>query len=297
VISPVRKAVVPAAGLGTRMLPVTKAIPKEMLPIVDKPVVQYIVEEAVASGIRDIVLVTSQSKRAMEDHFDSFFELEQRLEEAGRVDDLRLVRSLSEMARFTFVRQGQPKGNGDAVLRARSAVGDEPFAMIWGDDIMYGDPPCVRQLIDVYAQYGGAVTGVVRVPDDDIPRYGIADAVEVGGGVHRLRGIVEKPRKEHAPSNLAAVHAWILPPRIFSILAETPPGKDGEVWLVDAIMQLATEEPVYAYEFSGRRYDTGNKLDFLVATIDFALRRDDLGPQLRAYIKEVLNTEALDEVN
>jgi len=286
----VRKAVIPAAGLGTRFLPATKAIPKEMLPIVDKPVIQYVIEEAVASGIDDVVIITGQAKRSIEDHFDTFFELETRLEAAGRTEDLRTIRNLSEMASFAYVRQGQPKGNGHAVLCARSVVGDEPFAMIWGDDIVDADPPCIRQMIDVYERYGGAVAAAMRVPDQDIPKYGIADIEPIGDGVHRLKGIVEKPSIAASPSNLATVHAWILPPRIFPILAETQPGKDGEIWLVDAIMKLAQEEPIYALEFSGHRYDAGNKLEFLQATIDFALRRPDLGPPLREYLKSVLGT-------
>jgi UTP--glucose-1-phosphate uridylyltransferase len=286
---PVRKAVIPAAGLGTRFLPATKSVPKEMLPIVDKPVIQYVVEEAVASGIQDVVVITGQAKRAIEDHFDTFYELETRLEAAGRSEDLQVVRGLAELASFAYVRQGQPKGNGHAVLCARSVVGDEPFAMIWGDDIVDADPPCIRQMMDVYAQYGGAVAAVMRVPDADVPKYGILDAEQLGDRVYRMHGIVEKPRLQDAPSNLATVHAWILPSRIFPILAETPPGKDGEIWLVDAIMQLSREEPVYALEFNGRRYDAGNKLEFLQATIDFALRRPDLGPQLREYLAGVVN--------
>jgi UTP--glucose-1-phosphate uridylyltransferase len=255
-----------------------------MLPIVDKPVIQYVVEEAVASGIDAVVIITSQTKRSIEDHFDVFPELEQRLEASGRSGDAEEVRGLAEMASFVYVRQGQPKGNGHAVLCARAAVGNEPFAMIWGDDIVDADPPCIRQLIDVYERYGGAVAGVMRVPDADVPKYGILDAEDLGGGIHKMRGIVEKPKLEDAPSNLAAVHAWVLPPKIFPILAETKPGKDGEIWLVDAIMELARQETVYAVEFAGHRYDAGNKLEFLQATIDFALRRPDLGPQLRQYL-------------
>ncbi len=284
----VRKAVIPAAGLGTRFLPATKALPKEMLPIVDKPVIQYVVEEAVASGVTDICVITAHAKRAIEDHFDTHYELETRLEASGRTEDLNLIRRLTEIASFAYVRQGQPKGNGHAVLCARSVVGDEPFAMIWGDDIVDADPPCLRQMIDVYEQHGGAVAAVMRVPDADVPKYGILDADQIGDRVYRMKSIVEKPRREDAPSNLATVHAWILPPRIFPILADTPAGKDGEIWLVDAIMRLAEEEPVYAMEFTGRRYDAGNKLEFLQATIDFALRRSDLGPPLREYLRSVV---------
>jgi UTP--glucose-1-phosphate uridylyltransferase len=217
--------------------------------------------------------------------------LEQRLEAAGRIDDLNTVRRPTELASFAFVRQSQPRGNGHAVLCARAVVGNEPFAMIWGDDVVDADPPCVKQMIDAYEQYGGAITGVMRVADADVPKYGVIDAEPVGDRVYRVRGIVEKPSLESAPSNLAAVHAWILPPRIFEILANTPPGKDGEIWLVDAIATLITEEPVYALEFTGRRYDAGNKLEFLQASIDFALQRPDLGPSLRTYMERKLREQ------
>ena len=287
----VRKAVIPAAGLGTRFLPATKALPKEMLPIVDKPVIQYVVEEAVASGIQHIVVITSQAKRALEDHFDSNFELETRLAGLGRQEDLELVQRLATLADFAYVRQTQPRGNGHAVLCARSVVGDEPFAMIWGDDVVDAEVPCTRQMIDAYERYGGAVAAVMRVPETDVPKYGIIDAEPIGDRVYRIRRIVEKPSVEASPSNLATVHAWILPPRIFPILADTPPGMDGEIWLVDAIETLLQEQPVYAVEFDGRRYDAGNKLEFLQATIDFALRRPDLGPGLRSYLKSVLSAE------
>lgn len=284
----VRKAVIPAAGLGTRFLPATKALPKEMLPIVDKPVIQYVAEEAAGSGIEHIVVVTSQAKRAIEDHFDTQFELETRLEATGRTADLEMIRGLTQLARFVFVRQGQPLGNGHAVLCAWPAVGDEPFAMVWGDDIVDAHVPCLRQLIDVYERFGGAVAGVMRVPDADVSKYGVIDAEPLGDGVHRIRGIVEKPSPTTAPSNLATVHAWILPPRIFPLLEATAPGKDGEIWLVDAISALVQEQPVFALEFEGRRYDAGNKLEFMQAQIDFALRRPDLGPPLREYLSRIL---------
>ncbi len=285
----IRKAVIPAAGLGTRFLPATKAVPKEMLPILDRPVIQYVVEEAVASGIHQIVVVTGQAKRAIEDHFDSSPELESRLEAAGRHEDLQAVRALSEMAEFAFVRQSRPKGNGHAVLCARVAVGDEPFAMVWGDDIVEADVPCLRQLLEVHERYGGAVAAVMPVARADIPKYGVIDAERIADRVYRVRGIVEKPSTQTAPSNLATVHAWILPGRIFEILEQTPPGKDGEIWLVDAIGTLLEEQPVHALEFQGRRFDTGNKLEFLQACINFALRRPDLGPPLRRYLEAALN--------
>jgi UTP--glucose-1-phosphate uridylyltransferase len=284
----VRTAVIPAAGLGTRFLPATKAVPKEMLPIVDKPVIEYIVDEAVASGIDRIVIITSQSKRAIEDHFDNFPELERRLEAAGRIDDLARIRRLTEMAHFIFVRQGEPKGNGHAVLCARAAVGNEPFAMIWGDDIVDPDYPGVQDLTAVYDQHGGAVAGVMNVRADEVSKYGIIDAEPLADRTYRLRRIVEKPEPAQAPSTLATVHAWVLPPRIFEILEHTPPGKDGEIWLVDAIATLLTEEPVYAAEFRGKRYDAGDRLQFLQATVDFALRRPELREPLRRHLEEAL---------
>src|SRR5437870_6129264 len=272
----VRKAVIPAAGLGSRFLPATKAIPKEMLPIVDRPVIQYIVEEAVASGIEHVTIITAQSKRAIEDHFDTQFELETRLAQDNRNADLESIRAPAALADFTFVRQAAPKGNGHAVLCARSAVGNEPFAMIWGDDLVDAEKPCIAQMIEVYERYGGSVAAVMQVPDEQVSSYGIIDGERVEDRVYRLRGIVEKPARNEAPSNLAAVHAWILTPRIFEILAHTPPGKGGEIWLVDAIAELMREEPVYAYEFEGKRYDVGNKLGLIEASIDFALRRPEL---------------------
>jgi UTP--glucose-1-phosphate uridylyltransferase len=284
----VRKAVIPAAGLGTRFLPATKALPKEMLPIVDKPVIQYVVEEAVASGVTQVVVITSQSKRAMEDHFDANVELESRLAALGRDEELAMIRNVSDMAEFAYVRQKHAQGNGHAVLCAWPVVGDEPFAMIWGDDIVAADPPCVRQLIDAYERYGGAVAGVMRVPDADVPKYGVIDGEQVGDRVYRVRSIVEKPPIDAAPSNLATVHAWILPPRIFPLLAATPPGKDGEIWLVDAIAALIQEQPVFAFEFEGRRYDAGSKLEYLQASIDFALQRPDLADGLRAHLAKIV---------
>jgi UTP--glucose-1-phosphate uridylyltransferase len=283
-----RKAVIPAAGLGTRFLPATKALPKEMMPLVDKPVIQYQVEAAVASGIRQITIVTSQSKRALEDHFDTHFELETRLGALGRTADVEALRALSQLAELTYVRQGEPRGNGHAVLCARSAIGEEPFAMIWGDDVVDAEIPVVKQMIDVYDRFGGAVAADMRVPDSDVPKYGIVDPEEqVGERVYRIKGIVEKPPVDRAPSNLAGVHAWILPPRIFELLGQTGAGKDGEIWLVDAVLALIREEPVYALEFEGRRYDAGNKLEYLQATVDFALKRPDLGPAFREYLKSL----------
>lgn len=287
----IRKAVIPVAGLGTRFLPATKAVPKELIPIVDKPIIQYVVEEAVSSGIEQIVLVTSQGKRAIEDYFDRHLELERRLEELGRSDDLELVRRPSQLAEFVFVRQAEPKGNGHAVLCARAAVGDEPFALIWGDDIIDATVPCLRQMMDVHHRYGGAVAAAMRIDPDQASSYGVVDGERVEDRVYRVRRMVEKPTPGAAPSNLAVVHAWVLPPRIFPILAATPPGRNGEIWLVDAIGTLLEEMPIYALEFEGHFYDTGSRLELLQASIDFALRRPDLAPALRQYLRGVMSEE------
>jgi UTP--glucose-1-phosphate uridylyltransferase len=283
----VRKAVIPAAGLGTRFLPATKAIPKEMLPIVDVPVIQLIVEEAVESGIEEIVLITSGAKRAIEDHFDYAYELEQRLAQAGKTADLARIRAIAEMARFVYVRQGEPLGNGHAVLCARDVIGDEPFAMLWGDDLARANPPVCRQLIDVYEQHGGSVAAVMRIDGDDISKYGVIAGQPVADRVHRVTGLVEKPPPGTAPTNLAVVKGYVLTPPIFEILAGTPRGQGGEIWLADGVQELARREPVFACEFVGRRYDAGLKQEFLQATIEYALARDDLGPDFRAYLKSL----------
>ena len=283
----IRKAVIPAAGLGTRFLPATKALPKEMLPIVDVPVIQLIVEEAVESGIEEIVIITSGAKRSIEDHFDYAFELEQRLAQAGKQADVARIRAIAEMARFVFVRQGEPLGNGHAVLCAREVIGDEPFAVLWGDDLARATPPVCRQLIDVFEREGGSVVAVMQIDDDQISRYGVIAGEPIGNRVHRMTGIVEKPAPGTAPTNLAAVKEYILTPEIFRILAETQRGQGGEIWLTDAINQLVTREPVFAYEFVGDRYDPGSKLGFLQATVQYALAREDLGAEFRAYLKSL----------
>lgn len=281
----VRKAVIPAAGLGTRFLPASKAVPKEMLPLVDKPIIQYIVEEAVASGIQDIILVSSQPKRALEDHFDYAFELEQRLQAAGKMSERDEVRRIADLAHFIFVRQREPLGNGHAVLMAKEAVGDEPFAVLWGDDVVIGDPPCLRQLIDVYERFGASVLAVMSVPEEDVSKYGIVQAQKVEDRLHRVFDIVEKPRPEEAPSRLAAVKGYVLTPTVMSILERTPPGKGGEIWLVDALRELARSERLYAWEFVGRRYDAGDKLDYLRATLDLALSRPEFREPLLKHIR------------
>jgi len=287
----VRKAVIPAAGLGTRFLPASKAVPKEMLPVVDKPVIQYIIEGAVESGIEEVVLVTAAAKRAIEDHFDRFFELEYRLEAAGKHDLLEAARRPAEMARFVMVRQGSPLGNGHAVLLAKEVVGDEPFVMLWGDDIVLGDPPFVRQLMQAHERTGGSVVGVIKVPPEEAVKYGVIEVAErLDDRLVRASRIVEKPPRNEVPSNLAAVAGYLLTPDIFEFLEQTSAGQGGEIWLADGVQKIAAKGNLYALEFEGRRYDAGNKLEFLQATVDLALERDDLGPALRVYLEEKLRT-------
>jgi len=261
-----------------------------MLPIVDKPVIQYIIEGAVASGIEEVVLVTASAKRAIEDHFDRFFELEYRLEAAGKHDLLEETRRIAEMAKFIMVRQGSPLGNGHAVLLAKEVVGDEPFAMLWGDDMVLGDPPFVRQLIDAHERTGGSVVGVISVPPEEATKYGVVEVAErLDDRLVRASRIVEKPPRDEVPSNLAAVAGYLLTPDIFEYLEQTSAGQGGEIWLADGVQKIAAKGNLYALEFEGRRYDAGNKLEFLQATFDLALERSDLGPPLRAYNEERLN--------
>jgi len=288
-VTRVRKAVIPAAGLGTRFLPASKSVPKEMLPVVDKPVIQYIVEGAVASGIEEVVLVTAASKRAIEDHFDRSFELEYRLEAAGKHELLEITRRPAEMARFVMVRQGAPLGNGHAVLLAKEVVGDEPFAMLWGDDIVLGSPPFVAQLIAAHERTGGSVVGVMAVPPEEAVKYGVVEIAErLDDRLVRCSGIVEKPPLGAVPSNLAAVAGYVLTPDIFGYLEQTEAGQGGEIWLADGVQKIAAKGNFYAWEFTGKRYDAGNKLEFLQATVDLALERSDLGPAFRAYLEEKL---------
>jgi len=288
-VTRVRKAVIPAAGLGTRFLPASKAVPKEMLPIVDKPVLQYIIEGAVASGIEEVVLITASAKRAIEDHFDRFFELEYRLEASGKHELLAELRRLSEMAKFVMVRQGSPLGNGHAVLLAKEVVGDEPFAMLWGDDMVLGSPPFVQQLVAAHERTGGSVVGVMSVPVDEAIKYGVIEVAErLSDRLVRASRIVEKPPRDQVPSNLAAVAGYVLTPDIFGYLEQTGVGQGGEIWLADGVQKIAAKGNLYALEFERRRYDAGNKLEFLQATVDLALERADLGPPFRAYLEEKL---------
>jgi UTP--glucose-1-phosphate uridylyltransferase len=284
----VRKAVFPAAGLGTRFLPATKAQPKEMLPLVDKPTIQYVVEEAVASGLSDIIIVTGRNKRAIEDHFDAAFELEYYLNDRGKLEELAQIKTISELASVCYVRQKEPLGLGHAILVARGLVGDEPFGVFLGDDII-GDArtPCMRQLLDVYEKFEGPVVAVERVPREDIHRYGVIAGRNVGGNVWEISDLVEKPRAEDAPSDLAIIGRYVLTPDLFDILAATAADKRGEIQLTDGLRTLREQRPMYAVEFEGKRYDTGDKLGFLKATVEFALARPDLADAFRAYLKNL----------
>lgn len=286
----ITKVVIPAAGYGTRFLPATKAQPKEMLPIVDKPVIQYVVEEAVASGITDIIIVTSWQKRSVEDHFDYSFELEHQLKEAGKLDKLEEIRKIAQMANFIYIRQKGPYGNASPIISASHIIGDEPFAVLWGDEFFHSNPPRLKQLLEVYEKYNCSAISAVRIPDkNDVSKYGIAEIKQIKDNVHQILSIVEKPKPDEAPSNLATHGGYVFTPRIVDCLKSIKPGKDGEIWLVDAIRKLMAEEPVYACEIKNSTYyDTGSKLEYLIANIDFALKRDDLKKPLLEYLKSVV---------
>ena len=283
----VRKAVFPAAGLGTRFLPATKAQPKEMLPLVDKPIIQYVIEEAVAAGLTNIIIVTGRGKNAIEDHFDTSYELENMLERRGNTDLLEQVRAISNMITVSYVRQGETLGLGHAVLMARELVGDEPFAVMLGDDIIDSAVPCMKQMVDVFERFGDPVIAVYQVPRDDISAYGVIDGVPdpKDGRVYQIRDLVEKPRAEEAPSDLAIIGRYILTPDIFEALERTPRDAAGEIQLTNGIRALKDRRPLYGYRFEGVRHDAGNKLGFLKATVEFALKREDLGGEFRRYLK------------
>ena len=285
----IKKAVIPAAGFGTRFLPATKATPKEMLPIVDKPTIQYIVEEALASGIEEILIISGHAKRAIEDHFDSAPVLEAMLEEKHKDDLLAMVRETADI-NVHYIRQKHMNGLGDAILCARSFMGGEPFAVLLGDDVVYNEgKPALKQLIDVHESYGGSVLGCQLVPDDKVSSYGVVAGEEIAGAnLLKVTDMVEKPEIGEAPSNMAVLGRYIISSSIFDILEKTPPGKGGEVQLTDALKVLAKNEPVWAFNFEGKRYDVGDKLGFLKATVEFALRREDLGGDFRAYLTDVL---------
>ena len=282
---PVRKAVIPAAGLGTRFLPATKASPKEMLPVVDTPAIQFVVAEAVRAGLDDVLMVTGRSKRALEDHFDRVVELEQTLEAKGDLDKLALVREASDLATVHYVRQGDPKGLGHAVLAAAQHVGDEPFAVLLGDDLIDPRDPLLAPMIEVQRREGGSVVALMEVPRDSIDLYGCA-AVEGDGDVVRITGLVEKPPVDEAPSNLAVIGRYVLSPTVFEVLRATPPGRGGEIQLTDAIQELIAREPVHGVVFRGRRYDTGDRLDYLKTVVRLASERDDLGPPFLSWLRE-----------
>lgn len=286
--SKIRKAVIPAAGFGTRFLPQTKAMPKEMLPIVDKPVIQYVVEELVASGITDIVIVTGWHKRAIEDHFDYPNELINMLEEQGKRELVSEVKRTAELANFIYIRQKGPYGNATPVLCAKQIIGDEPFVAIWGDEFIYAKPPRARQCIEVFERYGDPVISAVRVPKSDVSRYGIVEATNVEGNVWQIKRLIEKPSVEEAPSTMAAHGCYVLTPDIFPILESLKPGRNGELWLPDAIKELMGKRPVYACEVKNAKYyDTGNKLEYLKTVVEFALEHKDLNGEFRKYLKSL----------
>ncbi len=289
-IQKVRKAVFPAAGLGTRFLPATKAQPKEMLPLVDKPLIQYGVEEAIHSGVQNIIIVTGRNKSAIEDHFDVSFELERTLEDGDKKDLLKIVRGISDMINVAYVRQKEALGLGHAVLRARELVAKDPFAVVLSDDIIDSETPCLRQLLDVYEFYGASVVALMEVPEDSISAYGVVDAEPVrhngaSDRLFRIRNMVEKPKASQAPSRLAIIGRYVLTPEIFDSIETVGPGTGGEIQLTDGLKHLLRSRPIYGYRFEGKRYDVGSKLGFLQATVEYALRRPDLGAAFRQYLK------------
>lgn len=287
----VKKAVIPAAGLGTRFLPATKAQPKEMLPIVDKPALQFIIEEAVASGIEEILIITGRNKKSIEDHFDKSVELELELEHKGKLDLLEEVRKISDMVNIYYIRQKEPRGLGDAIYCARSFIGDEPFAVLLGDDIVVSDKPCLKQMLEIYEEYKTSILGVQVVPEKDVHRYGIVEGKFIEDRIFKVKSLVEKPMPEAAPSNIAVLGRYIINPLIFGILESTRPGKGGEIQLTDALNELAQREAMYAYDFIGKRYDIGDKEGFLEATVDFALAREDLRDDFLKFLMKRLSIE------
>ena len=280
----VRKAIIPAAGLGTRFLPATKAQPKEMLPIVDKPTIQYIIEEAVASGIEEILIITGRNKKCIEDHFDRSIELEMELEKAHKDELLEMVRSISNMVDIHYIRQKEPRGLGHAILCAKAFVGNEPFAVLLGDDVVDSEVPCLKQLMDCYKEYKTSILGVQHVDRTQVDKYGIVDGIHIEDKVYKVKKLVEKPAVEDSPSDIAILGRYIITPQIFDILQQTKPGKGGEIQLTDALQTLIENEAMYAYNFDGKRYDVGDKLGFLQATVEFALKRDDLREPFMNYL-------------
>lgn len=289
----IRKAVIPAAGLGTRFLPATKAQPKEMLPIVDKPTIQFIVEEAVNSGIEDIVIVTGRNKRAIEDHFDRSIELETFLKNGGKVELLDMVQDIARLVDIYYVRQKEALGLGHAIYCARKFIGDEPFAVLLGDDVIYSEVPCLRQMMNHYERYGASIVGVQQVPLEETSKYGIVDGTEISDRLYRASDLVEKPHPKEAPaSRLAIMGRYILNPEIFEVLEHLQPGKGGEIQLTDGLRELLKTQEILAYNFEGRRYDVGDKLGFVQATIEYALRREDLSNDLMTYLKDLVTSNS-----
>jgi len=286
-VQKIRKAVFPAAGLGTRFLPATKASPKEMLPLVDKPLIQYGVEEAVASGISSILIITGRDKSAIENHFDISYELEETLRERGKTKILKKVQSIAEIARISYTRQKQALGLGHAIYQARDYVGNEPFAVVLADDIVDAEVPALRQMIDVYEKYDAPVIATMQVAGEAISRFGVIDAEEVEPNVYKIRDMVEKPALAEAPSDLAIIGRYVFTPDIFNAIEETEPGSGGEIQITDAMRILLKERPIYALKLDGIRHDAGDKLGFLIANVEFALKRGDLGPQFREYLKSL----------
>ena len=284
----VRKAIIPAAGLGTRFLPATKAQPKEMLPIVDKPTIQYIVEEAINSGIEEILIVTGRNKRAIEDHFDRSVELELELKRKGNDELLKQVRDISNLVDIHYVRQKEAKGLGHAIHCARAFVGNEPFAVLLGDDVVDAEVPCLKQLINIYESYSRTVLGVQTVGRSDVDKYGIVDFESVNDRLYKVKDLVEKPSRENAPSNVAILGRYIITPEIFDILGKTKPGSGGEIQLTDALKSLSKVQQIYAYNFEGKRYDIGSKQGFLQATVEFALKREELKDEFGKYLRTLV---------
>ena len=287
----IRKAIIPAAGLGTRFLPATKAQPKEMLPIVDKPTIQYIIEEAIASGIEEILIITGRNKKCIEDHFDKSVELEMELEKNNKNELLELVQDISDMVDIHYIRQKEPKGLGHAIRCAKTFVGNEPFAILLGDDIVYNDEkPCLKQLIECYDEYKTSILGVQTVEKESVSKYGIVDGILIEDRVCKVKGLVEKPSIEEAPSNTAILGRYIVTPKIFDILDNTKPGKGNEIQLTDALLELIKEEAMYAYNFEGKRYDVGDKLGFLEATVEYALRKPEIRDDFIKYLRGMENS-------
>lgn len=284
----VKKAIIPAAGLGTRFLPATKAQPKEMLPIVDKPTLQYIIEEAVASGITEILIITGRNKSSIEDHFDKSIELELELEKHNKHEQLKMVQDISNMVNIHYIRQKEPKGLGHAVYCAKSFIGNEPFAVLLGDDVVDSKVPCLKQLLDVYNKYGKSVLGVKQVEKDQVDKYGIVNPKYLEEGLMEVKELVEKPEVSKSPSNVAILGRYIITPEIFNILENQTPGKNGEIQLTDALNTLLERESIYAYEFEGERYDIGDKFGFIKATIDFALKKPELEKPLMEYMQSLV---------